>query len=269
MHFFFSPLYSNYKEDLERFLINFNNEGTLIGTEKRNIVKFIRIDDVSFNVKSFRKATFTNKFIYKFFRKTKAQRSFEYAQELISKGINTPSPVAYLNDYNLFGLSSSYYISLQMEDCFMLSDVIENPFFHDRENIIRRYTRLIYKLHNNGIEFKDNSSGNFLIRKTEKDYHFYIVDLNRMNFSKKMSIPHRLANFSRISNDLEVIKIISDEYAFLAKIDLSYAMETISYHASKFRRKSKLKQHLKQTLLNWLRMKMFATGFIDLIIQAG
>jgi hypothetical protein len=90
-----------------------------------------------------------------------------------------------------------------------------------------------------------------------------------MNFSKKMNIPHRLANFSRISNNREVIKIISEEYAYLAKIDCSYAMENISYHARNFHKKSKLKRHLKQTLLNWIRMKMFATGFIEMIIQAG
>ena len=54
--------------------------------------------------------------------------------------------------------------------------------YPDHEIILRAFTRFTFQLHENGINFLDHSPGNTLVKKVGKEYEFYLVDLNRMNF---------------------------------------------------------------------------------------
>jgi hypothetical protein len=245
MNFIFSTDRTHYKNEIIRIIKNFKNEGTLIGNEQRNIVKYFDINGLKINFKSFKQPNSINRIVYKYFRKSKARRSFEYANLLIGKNFNTPQPIAFLENYNFFGLTSSYYICEHLEEIFTLSKVLESPIFNDKEEIIKGYTLLIYQLHENGIEFIDNSSGNILIKKVNSGYRFFLVDLNRMNFHNEMKIPKRLKNFSRLTNSLEIIKIISAEYSLLTGIPVEYCLKTITNTANKQVYKRRLKNKLK------------------------
>lgn len=242
---FFSDGCSHYEDDIIRILKNFKNEGTQIGNEDRNSIRYCLIDDSNVNFKSFKLPNPFNRIVYKYFRKSKARRSFEYAHLLIKKNFYTPQPIAFIEEINVFGMASSYYICEHLEKIFTLREVIGNVLFKDREHIIREYVWLLYRLHEHGIEFIDNSSANFLIRKMNKSYRFYMVDLNRMNFHRSMNISKRLANFSRLTNDLEVIKIISSEYASLAGISKEYCLKKIIDGTFRQQFKYKLKKKLK------------------------
>ena len=50
------------------------------------------------------KPNFINSLIYGYLRKSKAQRSFEYAKILLSKNIGTPQPFAFYENKTIFGL---------------------------------------------------------------------------------------------------------------------------------------------------------------------
>jgi hypothetical protein len=193
--------------------------------------------------------------VYKFFRKSKAQRSYEYARLLLQKGIGTPEPIAWLNNYNFSGLTSSYYVCRHLKNTFTLSNVLFNLNFPDREKLIRLYTQLIFRLHENGIEFRDNSAGNVLIEKTGDNYKLYLVDLNRMNFHRSMNAKQRLHNFSRMTTDKEILAIISDEYAALAKIPRIYTFEKVISNADNFHKKQATKRQLKSVLKFYKALK--------------
>ena len=80
------------------FIINFKSLGDMFNDGDRNVIKTMTIDGVLVNVKSFRIPNLINKFVYRFFRKSKAQRSFEYAQYLENHDFGTPKPLGYFEN---------------------------------------------------------------------------------------------------------------------------------------------------------------------------
>jgi len=245
MNFILSEVYSQYKNDILKILDIFKTDGVIVGHGNRNTVKFFNVDQLKFNFKSFKQHNVINRHVYKYYRKSKARRSYEYANLLLNKNFYTPTPIAYVEFYDFWGLTSSYYISEQLEDCFPLTDALHNSEFSDRTQIFKSYASLIYNLHENGIEFIDNASGNFLIKKENGLYNFYLVDLNRMNFHTDFPTDKRLRNFARLTNDNETMKIISTEYSKLSGIPIEYCLQKINDASEKMVRKRKIKKILK------------------------
>ncbi|UZT97959.1 lipopolysaccharide kinase [Chryseobacterium fluminis] len=245
MKVFFANEFSRYYEEIILTIRKFKNGGTMIGDGHRNVIKVFKIGDRLINFKSFKQHNIINRHVYKFYRKSKARRSFEYALFLLDKKFYTPTPIAYIENHDIIGLTSSYYMSEQLENSLMLNEILTNKDFPDREEIIKGYAALMYTLHENGIEFIDNSAGNFLIRKEEGVYRFYIVDLNRMNFYDHIEINKRLKNFARFTLDNEIMNIISKEYALLSGASAEYCLKKISDASNKMLFKRKVKKVLK------------------------
>ena len=241
MNFVLSEAYSQYKNDILNILKNFKNGGVVVGHGNRNVVKYFVVDGLKFNFKSFKQHNIINRHVYKYYRKSKSRRSYEYAQMLLDKGFFTPKPVAFIENHDLIGVTSSYYVSEQLEDVFTLNEALYTPGFLDREKIIKDYTNLIFQLHENGIEFIDNAGGNFLIKKENGNYRFYMVDLNRMNFHQEIDTAKRLHNFERLTNDEEIIQLISTEYARLSRQSPEFCYHKILDFTKKkaFKRKAK------------------------------
>ncbi len=245
MNVIFSKDFSDHKEEVLHALKKFGSSGTMIGNGNRNVIKFFEINGVLFNFKSFKQHNIINRHVYKFYRKSKARRSFEYAQFLLEKNFHTPKPIAYIENHDLIGLTSSYYISEQLENSFTLEEILYNRDVFERIDIIKGYTQLIYNLHENGIQFIDNAAGNFLIRKESGAYYFYIVDLNRMNFYEHIEIDKRLKNFARFTLDKEIMKIISEEYASLSGLSPIFCLKKIEEASRKMLLKRQIKKVLK------------------------
>ncbi|WP_449386962.1 lipopolysaccharide kinase InaA family protein [Chryseobacterium lineare] len=219
---------SYYKEEIIFTLKKFHNEGILIGDENRNIVKYFYLNGAVLNFKLFRQRNILSRHTYKFYRKSKAKLSFEHAQLLISKNFRTPKPVAYIERYNFTGLTSCFYISEQIDNSTVFTDILDDKSFVDREKIIRQYASLMHELHNNGIEFVDNSPENFLIKRIKRDYQIYLVDLDKMNFHDKIGTKKRLKNLSKLTSDTEVLAIIASEYSSLSGIPEDYCLKKMS-----------------------------------------
>ncbi len=245
MNWVFSEGFSQYKNEVANIIKNFKTGGTPIGPGARNIVKVFDIDGKKYNFKSFKQHNFINRHVYKFYRKSKARRSFEYANILLSKKFYTPNPIAYIEFFDFWGLTSSYYMSEQLDNCFPLTDALHNINHPEREKIFRGYANLMFNLHESGIEFIDNASGNFLLKKEDETYNFYLVDLNRMNFHSDFPTDKRLRNFARLTDNLDTMKIISDEYSKLSGVPVEYCLQKINEASEKMVRKRKIKKILK------------------------
>ena len=88
----------------------------------------------------------------------------------------------------------------------------------DREKIIGQFAAFTFNLHEKGVEFDDYSPGNVLIRKEDSEkYGFYLIDLNRMKFRKKLDFNARMKNVSRMLEDREYVEIFSKYYSELYK----------------------------------------------------
>ena len=244
------PSYLSYKNKILSSISNFENGGKLIYGGTRNSIKTFDIGGLILNIKAFQKPSFVKKIIYTYFRASKAKRSYDYALQLINKDIGTPKPIAYLEQKDIFGLTKSYYVCEHLEFDLMFRELVTHPNWPEHEKILREFTRFCYKLHENGIEFKDHSPGNTLIKKNDKNhYEFYLVDLNRMKFHEKMTLEQRIYNLRRLTPKLDMVSVIVDEYAKLSGEDseklFKMLWEATSGFQKKFHRKKRFKKRFK------------------------
>lgn len=146
----------------------------------RNTVYSFPHPNGNVNIKAFRRPGLINSLVYTMFRKSKAQRSFEYASRLIEMGFHSPAPIGYGEERDGMRLKRSYYFSEQIE-AQTLRDWEQKP---DCEPLLRALAKEIVKLHRAGVWHKDFSPGNILYTGNENEgYTFYYIDLNRMQFN--------------------------------------------------------------------------------------
>ncbi|WP_299779923.1 lipopolysaccharide kinase InaA family protein [uncultured Formosa sp.] len=242
--------YLSAQEFLTDCIIHFDTKGEDFGNQKRNALKLFKFEAETLNFKSFKVPNIVNQIAYKFFRKSKAQRSYEYASKLKSLGINTPDPIAYYEFSTPFLFKKSYYISAQLECDLTYRELTRDLNYPDHEAILRAFTRFTYKLHESHIKFLDHSPGNTLIKKVGEAYEFYLVDLNRMEF-KAMSFEERIKNFSRLTTHKSIVKTMSDEYAKVSGEDFNAVFSLMWMETEAFQEKSKNKKALKKKLKFW------------------
>ncbi|MEJ2113612.1 MAG: lipopolysaccharide kinase InaA family protein [Flavobacteriaceae bacterium] len=246
----FNKAFNESQVEIKSFIKNFDSDGEVFGNQKRNTIKLFNLNETLLNIKSFKVPNFINQIVYRFFRKSKAQRSFEYATKLIKLGIGTPQPVAYFENKTFFLFKKSYYVSEHLDCDLTYRELIHDFNYPDHENILRAFTRFTFKLHENEINFLDHSPGNTLIKKTETGYQFFLVDLNRMKFGD-MTFDDRMKNFARLTKYESMVKIMSDEYSKVSGENYSKVFETMWYYTLNFRKKHEGKQKLKNNLFFW------------------
>ncbi|WP_010231160.1 lipopolysaccharide kinase InaA family protein [Gillisia marina] len=248
----FSEAYKNQQSIVEDFVNNFSDEqGELFGKGDRNKIKLFPLDGKLINIKSFKVPNAVNKIAYRFLRKSKAERSFNYAQYLISKNIGTPYPIAFAENKTTFFFLESYYVSEHLECNLTYRELVTQPNYPDHENILRAFTRFTFELHQKRIEFLDHSPGNTLIKKDITGaYEFFLVDLNRMNF-RDLNFLDRMKNFARLTPKIEMVQIMADEYSKLIKEDKDIVFETMWRYTQEFQNKFKRKKELKKKLKFW------------------
>jgi hypothetical protein len=252
MKSYFHSLYQSKQNEIFEIINNFNSSGLIFGDGNRNVIKLFDLDSTKVNVKSFKKPHLLNSIIYKYFRKSKARRSFEYANILLENQIGTPQPIAYFENSSLFGLQKSYYVSEHLVCDLTFRELVQIPKFPENEIILRQFTRFTYLLHQKGIEFLDHSPGNTLIKKNENGkYDFFLVDLNRMTFHEKMTFDVRMKNLCRLTYKEEMVKIMSNEYAIVSGESEELIFRTLWKMTTDFQNQYFRKRRLKKKLKFW------------------
>ena len=199
--------------------------------------------------KPFKVPNLINQIAYKFFRKSKAKRSYEYANRLLKFGIGTPQPIAFVENFTFLGLEKSYYISENLDCNLTFRELVEIPDYPDHENILKQFVQFSFYLHESGVEFLDHSPGNTLIKKNQKgNYDFYLVDLNRMNFHNTMDFEIRMKNLSRLTPKKEMILIMSTEYAKLYNKPVDEVFNKMWQYTLEFQEKYHRKRRFKAKL---------------------
>ena len=253
MNFKVNPSFENSALSILDTIKTFGSSGELFGNGDRNKIKLFDLDGKTINIKSFKIPNIVNKIAYRYFRKSKARRSFEYATILLEKGIGTPEPIAFLENFNLVGLKDSYYASEHLATELTYRELVEIPDYSDHDNILRQFTKFTFDLHEKGVEFLDHSPGNTLIKKNESNnYNFFLVDLNRMNFHDNMSFEQRMNNFSRLTPKKEMIAVMSNEYSkFYTDKSETEIFEKMWQATSTFQEEFARKKRLKKKLKFW------------------
>lgn len=249
----FCPNFEYLESEFDEILNNFKNDGKLIGSEKRNVIKYFDLKEgTKVNVKSFKKPHLLNTIVYGYIRKSKAQRSFEYALMLNKIGIGTPQPYAYYENKTFLGLRESFYFSLQQDVDLMFRNLVQDPNYVNRNEIIKQTAQFIFKIHSKGIEFIDNTAGNILIKKvSDNEFTFYLVDLNRMNFNSDLDMKKRVKNLAKLTTEDDINYILAKEYAKLYEVDENDFFRMLKVESYRFINKFKRRRKFKKMIKFW------------------
>ncbi|APY09185.1 Kdo domain containing protein [Winogradskyella sp. J14-2] len=235
---------------LDDGIINFDTTGTPFGNQDRNSLKLFEIEGKTINVKSFKVPNFINQIAYRFFRKSKAQRSYDYAKKLTNLNIGTPQPIAYYEFKTALLFKKSYYVSEQLDYDLTYRELTTDLNYPNHEEILRAFTRFTYNLHEKNINFLDHSPGNTLIKVNDSNYNFYLVDLNRMQFGF-MNFETRIKNFAKLTTHKSMVKVMSDEYSKCCNQPYDKVFSLMWNATQTFQEKYYRKKRLKKKLKFW------------------
>jgi hypothetical protein len=113
----------------------------------------------------------------------RAARSWEVAQALVARGIDTPEPLA----VGRVG-DEGWYVARRLEGAeqirrwFLRRDDPASPGpgqSYSFEEIVRALGRLARRLHDSGVFFRDFTDGNLLVTRGEAGPRLWLVDLDR------------------------------------------------------------------------------------------
>ncbi|MDR2232923.1 MAG: tyrosine protein kinase [Tannerella sp.] len=204
------PDYESYADFINRLPDIFHTQGETI-YKSRNEIKVFDVNGLKINVKQYKVPIFINRIIYTFFRTTKAFRAYTNALRLISKGIETPYPIAYIIIIKGGLIHQCYFISLQSSYPRNMYEFGKGSLL-GREHVISQLAEYAARLHEAGIYHKDFSPGNILFQVTDNEVNFLLVDINRMQFGP-VSIEKGCANFARLWGNDEIFRLIARKYA--------------------------------------------------------
>ncbi len=241
MKFSINPKYTKYQKQLLEIESSFQASNDIV-YQKRNSIKNITFEAISWNVKSFGIPKLVNKLIYTFFRDSKAKRSFDYSIK-ISQFV--PEPLGYVELYKNGLLEKSYFVSKNFPYNFTIREILFDDITDTKIALLEEFARFSYALHQEGIEHLDYSPGNILIKKEESGYIFKIVDINRMKF-RNLDIKARAKNFARVWLRDEDLELIIKEYCRVSKYEYNEMLPLSLHYSQKHKDRANFKKNLKE-----------------------
>ncbi len=199
----FTPLLEN----LQRY---FENSGQTLH-KARNEIRVVDYEGEFYSVKAFKVPHLLNRFIYTFFRDSKAKKSYDYSLKIAPF---VPKAIGYIEEFERGLLAKSYFVSEYFDYDLTIREPLLQRNYPEKEAIFRAFAHFTFTLHEAGILHADYSPGNILIKEEETGYLFKIVDINRMVF-KTPTFRERIKNFAKLWAKDEDLTLILKEYARL------------------------------------------------------
>jgi len=218
----------SYQDLITNIKTYFQDEKNITLFQKRNTIKIVIFQNKQYVVKSFKIPHLLNQIVYKFFRDSKAKRSYENSVKLINLNINTPKPIGYIEFSSPFLFQESFYISEFFNYDFEIRAVFNDKEFKDREKILKEFIIFSYDLHQKGIYHIDYSPGNILVKQENSSYIFSIIDVNRMKFLK-MDIKLKMKSLSKLTKDDEDNTLLLHFYHKVSNIPLEELEKDFQY----------------------------------------
>lgn len=145
------------------------------------------------------------------FKPSKGLRSWNGANELLRRGIDTAQPVAYFEKVGDASLTRNYYICEYVNSDFSARELLSAYATGEKvyqgiseEDAYRQLCGFLIVMHNRGVFFRDLSGGNILISKLpDNELAFSLIDTGRAHFFERATpIRKRLADLTRVCNKM-------------------------------------------------------------------
>lgn len=221
-----SPKWQQWRDFLLAIPPHMDSEGTWIYGGKRNLIKlFSASDGTVIVVKRYHKPKGINLLVYSLgIRKPKGVRAYRYASILNAHGVETPEPVAYIENRKCGLLLDSYLITLQCPYKHRLYEMgdAKPDVYGPMAKSLANFTA---HMHDEGILHLDFSPGNILWEKDSAgNYHFALVDINRMKFGH-VPMKEGCKSFARLWGPKAFIVMLVSEYARLRNFNIENALK--------------------------------------------
>lgn len=231
MKIIINPTYSILSSFISSIPAFFEQEGELV-FKARNQLKSYSVEGFDVIVKRYKKPHLINRIAYTFFRSSKAKRAYEYALRLSELNINTPAPIAYIEQNSCGLINYSYFISVYEKDYSDIRNLMTGEQTDD--DLLQELSTYIANFHNKGVLHFDMSPGNILYKKDETNYRFTLIDINRMQFLPSISKIKRFKSFHSLSDNKVVLSKVAKLYAAAANLDESETVEKINQYCTEF-----------------------------------
>ncbi len=235
MKFFINPQFEELNSFIHSLPESFANQGVVV-RKVRNEIRRIKCGQFELVVKSYKVPNFINKIIYGSLRKSKAERAYDYAQLLLSRGIGSPTPVAYITERHSCLFRRSYFISLLSACPYNYYDLFEKAFEREEE-ILVAIAKTTAKMHENGFLHLDYTGGNILFDDREETIPVELIDLNRMSF-KKIGMVEGCKNFGKLRATEKMLETMGGAYAEARGYDKKECITLIKEFNSTWKKES-------------------------------
>ena len=222
----------------------FEKEGELLFHSRNTIKRFILSDGMEIVVKKYKTPIFIQRVVYSFIRKSKAERAFLNAAELLRRGIDTPENIAWAS-VSCSGLFHTGYFVSDVNDAPAIEDALGTGESFNKA-LAEDFAQFVAMLHTKGIVHKDLNCTNVLFRpKSEGNYEFSLIDNNRMKFFSEgvePSMKQCMENLTLFTGDLEVLRHVAIYYTISRGWDRDMAdkiMDVKIEHDRKWKRKKR------------------------------
>ena len=205
-----NPQYKELSDFIQSLPDTFCKTGEVI-RNIRNEIRVVKVENYKLVVKSYKVPGIVNKIAYGGLRKSKAERAYEYAMLLLSKGIGSPTPVAYITEKKNGLFDKSYFVSLFSECPYNYYNLLEMEFERKNE-ILESIAKTTAKMHENSFLHQDYTGGNILFDDKKSVIPVELIDLNRMSF-RKIDITTGCKNFGKLCATEEMLEIMAKAYA--------------------------------------------------------
>ena len=202
--------YSQWETFVKRLPEDFDQEGRLL-RNGRNCIKVFEVEGVPLVVKRFRQPNPVNRFIYTYFRGSKAERAYRNALRLEELDVLTPTPIAYLDQKKGRLLSVCYLVTTYTD--YAPVKAIENEPLEVAQQAFDAFVRFTVELHQKGVRHDDYNLTNVLYqRQPDGSFRFELIDINRMHFGP-LSRRACLSNVKRMCVNIDITYYMSKKYA--------------------------------------------------------
>lgn len=222
----------------------FETHGDTIYQGRNTVKRFIH-SNIEWIVKRYKRPNFFQRFAYTFFKKSKAERAYLFAQKLLERGINTPEGIAYIEDRKGGLIRDSYFVSTSCIDPPVYPALVNTRDYN--RQLADSLAAFFVQLHDKGVLHGDPNLNNILYHKdNEGNFLFSVIDTNRSIFKIPLTKQQCLNNLKRITHRRDLLQYITEQYSIHRKWDIQASVKTVLKALEKFEKQRRIRHIIKK-----------------------
>ena len=242
------PEYTHLKDFINNLPTLFQQEGTMLH-DGRNTVKSFQVNGIPVIVKRYKRPHLIQRITYTFFKKSKAERAYLFAEEFRKRGFQTPHEIAFIEIKRTGLFHDSYFASLACYDQPLLPLLNREGFDKHLADELAAY---LVAMHEKGALHGDLNLTNILYRNEGEQYYFSLIDTNRSHFPDVPPTQTEcMENLKRLSHNKELLKHVVTQYARLRNWSPKECLTEIFDKLARFEQKKARKRKLQ----SWIGIK--------------